>query len=84
MELTTTHREAHRAGEESTMDEHDYSDDACREAAISYDEACDHAEMNWRNTNGIVGGGTYYVRFENGDVQEIDLRIRNGLARLVL
>jgi UDP-N-acetylenolpyruvoylglucosamine reductase len=73
---TTT---GHTAREESDMD--------CifdPNASISYVEACEHATENWRRTNGMVIGGGYNVRFDDGSVRLVDIRIsKNGIARLV-
>ena len=53
--------------------------------ACSYDEACDHAEAQYEATNGLVAGGTYMVRFSDGAVAEVELRIssKSGIARPV-
>lgn len=53
-------------------------------AATTYHEACDHAEVQAKATNGLVRGGTYMVRFPNGDVGEVELRVgESGIARPV-
>ena len=60
--------------------DHQYDPDA----SISYEEACKHAEANYRRTNGMVVGGGYNVRFPSGDVRLVDLRIGAlGIARPV-
>lgn len=57
-------------------------------ATTTYEEACDHAELNWRNTNGAVAGGGYLCRFHDDDgatfVRLVHIRISDaGIARLV-
>jgi hypothetical protein len=47
----------------------------------SYGEACDHAEAQYLATNGLVAGGGYMVRFDDGTVAEVELRIVDGIAR---
>jgi len=52
---------------------------------ISYAEACEHAEMNYRNTNGLVCGGSYMIHSDEVGVYEVDLRVDPdlGIARPV-
>lgn len=53
-------------------------------ASISYEEACEHATANWQRTNGMVIGGGYNVRFSDGSVRLVDIRINeHGIARSV-
>ena len=52
---------------------------------ITYAEACDHAEANYNQTNGLVTGGGYHVDF-GGDmgVRLAHIRVTDsGVARLV-
>ena len=50
--------------------------------ATTYSEACDHAEAQYQATNGLVCGGGYMVRFDDGTVAEVELRINeSGIAR---
>jgi hypothetical protein len=49
--------------------------------AISYQEACEHAVTNWKQTNGMVCGGTYLVQLDEVLVSEVTLTIVNGMAR---
>jgi len=54
------------------------------EYAITYKEACRRAEDAYRRTNGVVVRGEYLIRFENGSVLEVGLRVNdNGVARPV-
>ena len=41
----------------------------------SYAEACEHAEMNYRNTGGLVCGGTYRIHSDEVGEYEVDLRV---------
>ena len=51
-------------------------------ATCTYDEACNHAQENWKRTNGMVCGGGYWVRYDSGVVAHVDLRVSaNGVAR---
>lgn len=43
--------------------------------ATTYDEACDHAEAQYTATGGLVAGGDYMVRFDDGEVRLVELRI---------
>ena len=50
----------------------------------TYIEACEHAEANHQATNGLVTGGDYMIRFDNGTVAEVKLRIGpSGIAHPV-
>lgn len=54
---------------------------------ISYWEACEHAKKNWRNSDGAVVGGSYFVKLSIDDpasfVRLVHIRVDdNGLARL--
>ena len=49
---------------------------------ISYTEACKHAEANHKATGGLVAGGDYLVKFDDGSVRLVELRIgASGIAR---
>jgi len=51
---------------------------------VSYEEACKHAEDNYRSTGGAIVGGGYMVRMHDGRVMEIELRVtKSGIARPV-
>ena len=54
---------------------------------ITYEQACDHAQMNWHNTDGAVAGGGYFCRFHDDEggmfVRLVHIRIDGqGVARL--
>lgn len=50
----------------------------------TYGEACAHVEAQHKATNGLVAGGTYMVRFDSGDIAEVELRVgESGIARPV-
>jgi hypothetical protein len=58
----------------------DYADDTI--GSCSYAEACAHAEDNYRRTNGMITGGGYMVRMDDGEVIHVELRItESGIAR---
>lgn len=50
---------------------------------ISYPKACDHLEAQHLATDGAVSGGLYSVEFDSGATAEVELEMRNGIARLV-
>ena len=52
-------------------------------SSVKFAEACEHAQLNYRNTNGLVAGGDYMVKFSDGTVREVQLRVNpvNGLVR---
>lgn len=48
----------------------------------TYIEAAQHCQRLHESTNGLVVGGTYRVRFDDGTVREIELSITStGVAR---
>ena len=54
---------------------------------ITYEQACDHAQMNWYNTDGAVAGGGYFCRFHDDEnatfVRLVHIRVTDqGVARL--
>ena len=52
--------------------------------ACTYNEACDHVAAQFEATNGFIAGGTFMVRFDDGNVAEIDLRMQDsGIVRPV-
>lgn len=53
----------------------------------TYDDACEHAQMNWYNTDGAVTGGGYFCQLPdsegNIEVRLVHLRVNEqGVARL--
>jgi hypothetical protein len=52
--------------------------------ACTYNEACAHVSAQFEATNGFIAGGTFMVRFDDGNVAEIDLRMGDsGIVRPV-
>jgi hypothetical protein len=52
--------------------------------SITFNEACDHVAMNFEATKGLIAGGTYMVRLEDGNIAEIDFRMGDsGIVRPV-
>ena len=49
---------------------------------ISYWAACEHAKKNWRNTDGAVCGGSYFVKLSNHPDVRLVRVDDDGLARL--
>jgi hypothetical protein len=52
--------------------------------ACTYNEACAHVAAQFEATNGFIAGGSFMVRFDDGNVAEIALRMgESGIVRPV-